>query len=325
MADVTMRAVWNRPGLFILPPSHPELGSNLFGLADLIEDPVGSHLYPFVAVGTTAPALTPTPEAGGRAPFVDVLIDTIPDGVDRITVWRQHDQRWMPVRSALGVRNVGAWTGRDYEAGFDRTLTYRVQYYQEDGTTLGFSDIATVTLPGPGGIWAWLHDPLDPTQSMKLRMLDTFAGQLSRPMPGDVANTLGQSAAVALPGTRHGLEGVALDVFTDSRSDGEQLDRMISGYDDLALGILCFRTPPETWLPGALFAFVDPKMEPVRGHRYWARWRLTGTECVPPVPAVVTPDITYDDFNQGYSTYAEFNAAYSSYLEAQRDTSVAGG
>ena len=142
-----LRGVWNRPSLFLLPPSHSEQYPYLFGLGDLVEDPEGSGLYPFAEIGATIPVLTAHP-GNGKAPYVDVFIDIVPDGVDRLTVWRQQDQRWMPVRGAVGVRNVGAWSGHDFEAGFDRTLTYRVQYYQEDGTAVGFSDVATIELPG---------------------------------------------------------------------------------------------------------------------------------------------------------------------------------
>jgi hypothetical protein len=267
----------------------------------------------------TGPIVTPNIE---DIPFVDVLVDSVPAGVDRLTVLRQQDGRWMPVRSGVSVRNVGAWTGRDYEAGFDRTLTYRVQYFTEDGTSVGFSDVASTELTGTSPGHVWVHDPLDPAGSMLLMMLDGFGRSLSRPTPGTLSRPLGRSVPVVLPGTRAGLQDVTLDVLTETRDQGRQFVGMVGGYDDDSLSVLCFRAPVATWLPGALFVFVDVVANPL-GAGDSVRWSVSGTEVQPPVGSVVAATLTYGDFEAAYSTYAEFESAYASYLDAERDYSVA--
>lgn len=128
-----------------------------------------------------------------------------------------------------------------------------------------------------------------------------------------------------MPGTRGGVDSVKLDVLTQTRSEGETFDRMIGGYDDPALGILCFRAPQRTWLPGALFAFVAAILNPLGNDGTVVEWTVTGSETQPPVPAVVTPDITYAAFESAYGSYAEFESAYASYIEAQRDYSIVEG
>lgn len=260
--------------------------------------------------------------SGSPAPFVDIVVDDLPPGTERLTVWRTVKGRRFAVRGMYDVLAAGGAAARDYEAPFGVQSSYQVEYLATGGMPIGFSDPATTILPNIESGWAWWHNPLDPSSAVKVRLLGTTAQEIVRETPGASLQIPGRSVGLTLPGTRSGVKGVVLDCVTLSREESDRFDALFGGYDDEgALSIVCVRTNPETWLPPTLFAFVgSPTLRPKGAD--WAEWGITGDETTPPTPAVITPLLTYQDFTDFYPTYAAFTAAYPDYLTASRDYSI---
>jgi hypothetical protein len=269
--------------------------------------------------------VTLTPSWSSRpAPFVEILVDGIPAGVDSFTVYRKVGGRTFPVRGMVKALAAGGASQRDYEAPFNVRMTYLAEWFT-DGLSVGFSEPVTTTLYGLEEVWAWFHNPLDPQSSVKVRLLLGAAAQIVRNTDGTVLSIPGRSVGLTLPGTRGGVKQVVLDCYTDTKEDTEKFDALFGGYDDDALSIVCVRALPETWLPPTLFAFVaSPVKRPLGNQGQRATWGVTGDETVPPAPAFITPLLTYQHFTDFYAAYDQFTAAYPTYLDASRDYSIVG-
>lgn len=320
------RAVYGEPDLYVTNDTISEdpPGSGLYTTGVMVEDPPGSGLYTFDALSATQTVVTPFP-TGSPSPFIDVLVDVIPDGVIRVTVWRVVGRRRFKVRGLVNVLATGGVSGRDYEAPFDVESVYQVEYFDAAGLTLGFSDTASATLTGLAVNEAIFHDPLDPASAVRVTMMSGAARSIVRGTDSDVARVPGRSVGLVFPGTRSGVQGVVLDCYTATRADGVRFDALFGGYDSDALSIVCVRTKPELWLPPTLFAFVgSPTLQPIASDGERVKWVLTGDETVPPTPAVITPLLTYDDFTAFYASYDAFTNAYPDYLTASRDYTVKG-
>lgn len=274
-------------------------------------------------------SVTAVPETEFDAPFVDVLVSEFPVGTVSLSVRRTAGGRTFPVRGLTRSTAAGAASVRDYEAGLDVASTYRTEFFDVEGLSIGFDSPVTVTLASVADVWgdsvAWFHDPLDPSTSVKVSLLGGAGHGISRPIPADVGFVSGRSVGVVFPGTRQGVQRLTLDCVTESREDGDRFDALFGRYDSDALGVVCVRTRPRTRFPSTLFAFVGSPVGQARDYDSWAlNWFMEGDEVVPPVPAVVVPLLTYADFTAYYATYQDFTDSYPDYITATRDYSVKG-
>lgn len=261
--------------------------------------------------------------SGSPAPFVDVLVEDLPAGTERFTVWRVAAGRRFKVRSLVNVDAVDGGTARDFEAPFGVESGYQVELFDVNGNTSGYSDMAYATLTGLGENEAWLHDPLDPAGSLKVLVVAGTAKTLRRDASMDVLQVPSRSVGIGFPSTRGGV-AAPLVCATQTRADGESFDALFGGYDSDALSIVCVRSRKETWLPPTLFAFGVPELAPFGFDGETVVWSVPLQEVAPPTPAVVTPLLTYDHFTAYYATYDDFTAAYPDYITASRDYSLAG-
>lgn len=274
----------------------------------------------------TTVTLDPQP-AGTPAPFVDILAESFGVGVATVTVWRGAEGRQFRVRGLVNVSASGTVSTRDFEAPFDVELSYRVQHFDALGNFMFWSTPVTTTLVGESR-YAWFHNPLDPSTSLRLLMLNGVAGSLVRPLDAEVLRIQGRSVGVTMFGARKGVQGVVLDCMTETLGDAHLFDSMFGGYDDTeTVPILCIRATLEMRLPPTLFALVGaPQQLPFDATQggETTRWGLQGDEVAPPAEAIITSLLGYDDFTAFYADYAAFTAAYTDYREAQRDYSIAG-
>jgi len=261
------------------------------------------------------------------APFVDVLVSGFPVGTDSFTVRRASGGRSFPVRGLAQGRAAGAASVRDYEAGIGVLSSYRTEFFDVEGLSLGFDSPVEVMLPAVSDVWgdsvAWFHDPLDPSTSVRVSLSGGAGHPISRPIGGDVVYPQGRSLGVVFPGTRQGVRRLTLDCVTESDVDGARFDALFGGYDSDALGIVCVRARPRTRFPSPLFAFIGEPVSQARDYDSWAlNWALEGDEVSPPVPAIVVPLLTYQDHTDFYATYQEFTDAYPDYITGTRDYTV---
>ncbi len=275
----------------------------------------------------TTLTLTPQP-IGSPAPYVDVLASAITAGVSRVTVWRTVKGRQYKVRGLVNVSAGGTVTTRDFEAPRDVLISYRVQHLDALGNFISWSDTATTTLPDVDG-YTWFHNPLDPTTSVRLRMLAPTPGALTKPLDAEILRVLGRSLGVGFFGARGGFSNINLTALTETIEDADRFDALFGGYDDVnTVPILCVRTPSAMRLPPTLFALVGKPeqvaLQPwIRGE--WSAWQMAGDEISPPPEAIITALLDYADFSAFYSGgYNVFKAAYLDYEQAMRDYTIAG-
>ncbi len=256
-------------------------------------------------------------------PFIDVLADGFPAEATTATLWRTAKGREFKVRGLVGVSTSGAVTVRDYEAPFGVVSSYRAQQFDAAGNFLSWSSPVSITLPLPPVNTAWVHNPLDPSTSVRVTMLDSAAQTLSRPNDLEVLVVPGRSVGLTLSSTRRGLVGVVLDCYTATAADADLFEALFGDYDDDTIPIICVRTRPEMRLPPTLFVAVgSPAQSPTKVGG--ALWGVSGDEVSPPISGFITALLDYADFTAFYADYAAFTAAYTDYTEATRDYSIAG-
>ena len=267
---------------------------------------------------------------GVPAPYVSVAVDDHPEASARCTVWRTHGGRSFRVRGLVKVSTAGLVSGLDTEALFAES-SYRVEYFDESGIFLEWSETEEVTLSGLEPGWAWMHDPFDPATSLKVRFEWSTAAEIMRSTPSDRVRQPSRSVGIAFAGTRSGVEGLVLDVWTPSFADADRLDAMLGLYDVPGPSILCVRTNRQMRIPATLFAEVPKSLYRPYGARRGSEhgdWSMAVDEVAPPVEAVIRALLDYADFEAYYTDaggdYAAFTAAYADYAQAQVDYSIAG-
>lgn len=280
---------------------------------------------------STTITLAPGIDSVGR-PYMDVLVGSFDAGVAFATVYRTVKGRQFQVRGLFQVPTTGIVTTQDYEAPFGVAAAYQVQQYDSSMNPVSLSAIATATVPRLSSpLYAWIHNPLDPSTAVRVWMMSQVAQQLSRPSTIETFQIPGRSVGVALHSTRGGLTGAVLDCYCETDADVDKFDALFGAYDSDQSPILCIRTDPDLRLPPTLFAVVaspvqNPFTDDAAGGGWWT---LTGDETSPPVSAFVVALLSYADFTAFYGStgtddYAAFTAAYVDYATAQRDYSIEG-
>lgn len=264
---------------------------------------------------------------GTPAPYVDIIVDDFPVGVSTVTVWRTAKNRAFRVRGLVNVSTAGVVTIRDFEAPWGVELSYRAEQFDSSGNFVSWSDAETITLTAPDVDVAWLHNPFDPSTSVRVDVTIGAARDVVRPNNAELFRPKGRSAPIVISDTRSGVTGVLLTVTTVTLNDADKIDDLFGGYDDGTVPIIVIRTHPLFRLPQPFFAYCDqPRMlaAATRAGGEFVDFELTADEVAPPVEASVTALLDYADFTAAYADYAAFTAAYADYAEATRDYSIAG-
>jgi hypothetical protein len=271
-----------------------------------------------------APVITQLGGIGNDPPYVEVLFNSFAVGTQTVTVFRLADGREYKVRDAIAAATAGSLTRLDYELPPMIPVTYRAQMFDADGLPLGFTDTATVTVNNTD---TWVHNPLDPSTSIRVRFTDEAASVLRRPTPGETFWPEGRTVGVLISGQRQGLRGVNLSFTTETFADADKFQAMLGAYDSRTVPVLCFRTPPPMRIPRPLFAAVDDAGELDVAVPYGFEeldWAIAADEVAPPTPALVVPLLTNADLNAFYATNAALNSDNLTGLAVNRRYDLAG-
>lgn len=270
------------------------------------------------------PELIPVPVMA-PVPHVEITVDTVVPGTVTATLYRIADNRTMRVRGLVNVPAAGGFGGIDTEAPFQQAVSYRAEYFDANGTSLGFGETSDTYLDFAGTV---IHQPIDPARGASVLLEQGAAKSLSRPFEGEVIKPIGRSVPVYIGTGRSGLEDVKLDCITLTASDAALMASVFGGYDgDEQLPVVCFRSSLPTGLPAVLFMVVPkPAAEPYAWSNYDEAviWRLSGQEVAPPVEGVVRPLLTYSSLEDSYGSYADIEGGYLTYLDAETDFDLAG-
>lgn len=279
-----------------------------------------------------APVLSP---ASDDAPCarVDVLLESLPVGTVKVTVWRTYEAREAKVSGAIGIVVSGVVSVIDYEVPLDVDLSYRVQFFGASGGELGWSDSATTRVVSPhwgdGLERILIHNPLDPRSAVWVTPGAGFAAVVSRPTPGETRWGHGSRLGMVQSSTRRGITGVPLDVVTDTFEAGNRFDELFGTPDTPRLPILCVRIPGSlrfTRLPVMWFAAVleQPSYPDMEMGTETVVWRLVADQVDRPVPTLVIPVLRRIDVAAYYPSRQAVLDANPTRLSVARRFEIAG-
>lgn len=274
-----------------------------------------------------APILTFQPASDSGPPRVEVLFTSLHPLARSVTVFRLADRREYKVRGAVRAVTAGQFSRVDNEVPFGVSATYRAEMFDEAGVSLGFTDSASIKVDEPG---TWLHNPLDPSGSVRVEFRDNAARDLSRPAEGNMFFPMGRRVGVVVGGQRRGLAGVQLDVIVDDVSSADRVQQMLGDYQSTTVPVLCFRVGAfdRVRLPKPFFASVfdlrEQDLTYVLGGSQIA-FEIQGDEVAPPTPALFISLLTRADVNAFYETRADVDAYNLTRLSVARNYSIGDG
>ena len=259
-------------------------------------------------------------------PKVEVLLSGLSGSVARVTAYRFSGGRELRVSGIIDVPVAGAGTWVDHEVPAQQA-TYRVEYFNSSGVSLGFSESVTVTL-GFSGVW--MHNPFAPDGGVRVDLMDTALQELSRPVPGRVVHPRGRRVGVMVSGPRHGLSGAVFDVTSHDLGTADRIQAFLGDYTTTTVPVICIRAGVDhagLRIPSPLFLGVldiaEEGMDVFWGGE-WTRQRIQGDEVSRPAPGLFVPLLTRADLNAYYASRSAMNADNLTRLGINRRYDLAG-
>ena len=262
-------------------------------------------------------SLLPTITSTNVPPSAQINFDSanLNAAVSTITAYRTVDGITTTVRSAIRLFATGGVSFIDHEIPIGVPVTYQVQQYNSSGTALGYTDPAVITVPTPGPLVAWVTDPLDATQAVRVILSDAAGRRPSRPVPGTL-HRIGRRT-VALVGQRGLMEQLNMDFYTETEADRDAIDALL----DQSGGLLLIRTAPPVpvprllyvWAPNAVPEDFDPTGEE------GTIWTNTVDEVSPAEGPLVRGAATWQLYMDAFPTWGDMDAAYTTWLDAMKN------
>lgn len=279
----------------------------------------------FTVYPIDGPVLTPVIDAA-PVPSVRVLLEQVDPATSVVNLYRIADGRTTLVRGGVRKYAVGGTTVIDWEAPFGIPITYRAEMFSDAAGTqsLGFTDGSTTTLDVHD---TWLHQPLNPSLSVRALRLQGTAAERVRIAPGNLVYTQGDEAATWVGGRRRGLFGLDWDLLVDSTVDADRMQELFGANGSSQNAVLCVRTPPPMRVPRTLFLAVAELREidvDIAFGGESTRFTFSGTEARPPAPGLVAATLRRMDVDVTYPTRAQRAAAYATRLARDSDYTLAG-
>ena len=275
-----------------------------------------------------APGSTGAPFEGGDP---GTLMVDVPEGTDRVTVWRRCRGRALKVRGAVDRAFMESVSLLDFEAGFDATSTYELECFA-GGLPVGRVTLGSVVLPGPADKFATVvQQPLNPALNVVLEETDVHVPSVERVAPGASVDVMGRSyPTLVSAGPRGGVTGAELVFAAKDRATADAVWATLGDEDRPQLPVWLVRSR-HPLLPPVFFTDAFSLRESgvdlhVGGSQ--SAFSLTATEVAPPAPALVVSPLTYTDLAAVFPTYsgmAEALPTYSGWASAYEYAGAAGG
>lgn len=283
------------------------------------------HVYPYDRIPDGGGGFLPVEP--GAVPHTVIEVDDLDPGVSFITLWRDDGTSWVRVRGAVMAAVVGAWSGVDWECGFNRETAYRVELHDSAGTSMGFGDQATVTVASE---WTWIHSHLAPRDGVRVQATDKAMAELDRPHDADLVYARGRPYGVAVGSGRRGLSGMNFELITESLEQADRVQALLGSPESPLPPVLCIRKgknelhariPPtlHLYVPTIIEADFDIKLGGESAVQV-----MSGSQAEPPAPALGVPLLTRADLSAAYATRAARSADNISRAAASRRWDLAG-
>jgi hypothetical protein len=255
---------------------------------------------------TLTPFTDPNP-----SPRVRIDVTGLPADAD-VTIHRYADET-ATVMGAVKVFGGGSFTVVDYLAPTGVIVTYLAEWFDPtSGASLGLSAGASLILPAESD-FAWVSDPLQPGNAVRVTIADVFADKLTRSRSVQLHRV--GNRTVALMGSQGKLLSVNLRCYTDA-ADTDMLRKIVGA------GIVCIRTAPPVALPRVLtgvLASADEVGFDIRFGGDTTVWDVTGDEISPLELDIAVPVVTWQNYIDAFPTWADFNAAYLTWFDAMQN------
>lgn len=262
---------------------------------------------------TYEPVLTPSVDMA-PCPRVQVDFDTLHPDTATVTVYQRSDVD-RTVMDAIRAFAAGGFTVTDYLPPLGVEISYDAVMFDVDGQTLGTTGATTVSLPWVDQSMAVFTDPLDPSTSALVEIVNDFAEKASRSR----AQSLYQvgDRTVVLSGQNSLLQGVNLHSQVQTIDDTKALRNV------LARPLTAVRSGPAAANIPRVFLTAIPSWDEVpvdvQWGGGWTKFEMSGDEISQGRVSIVVPVSTYQVYEDAFPTYGDFTAAYTSYLDAQKN------
>lgn len=272
------------------------------------------------------PTLNVRPATSVLPPQVEVFFPAFEVGTVRVTVTRTVGDRSAEVRGAVRVGTAGSLSRIDRELAFGVPMSYRAEMFDADGDSLGFTDIASVTVFERR---SFMFNPLFPDGAVAVEFAPSAADSIERPTPHEVSYPMGRRVGVILSQPRLGVVGVRLDVVTASLADADRVSALVGGYTGSVPPVVCVLLGDDVRmrLPRPFYAGIRSLVEQQVSYRFGGEeinHLITADEVSPPVPSLFIPLLTNADIDVSFETNADIDAGNTSNGELNRRYDLAG-
>lgn len=270
---------------------------------------------------TTPPAPTVTSYGlGPPSPYVEIVMSPIPPDAWTWTVWRNaQGQPRTAVRGAFQSLAAAGYA-TDFEAPFDRLITYTIETADALGEPSELSPPSTpVVLSSPDMLW--LSDPLNPSSAEPISLvgsdgsvlLNTSLAEITYGGRSTILPITGSALPVASSDVRIAPAGVEFVILTPTLGGSAHLRELLTqAAPFLARGpaLLAF-------LSGAAYMAADDVVEhPYRDGA--SVWSFAADTVRAPTSAVIVEPRTWDDVLDEAGTWNDVLANNATWLDVLR-------
>jgi hypothetical protein len=273
------------------------------------------------------PAMTCDPILDDPCPRVRVTVTGLTVGDHVVSVWRTADGERAPVRGARNITVVDSFFAEDFEAPFNRALTYELEIISgpDAGTPTLFFDTELMSERG------FIQDPFNPATAVPVHGVkapngeayfrsNTFAS-MAYTAGASLFPIMGAARPVSIGGTRQAAANIPISMSTRAEAENVRLRDLVRSAVHLVI-----RPLPEwgDYVPGTatyLAETVEEQPVDVAWGGSLSRWETSGTIVRPSSARIVIALWTYQDVAEIFATYDQKQSAATgySYLEDQKN------
>jgi hypothetical protein len=244
-------------------------------------------------------------------PAVELLVDAMPAGTSKVTIWRTFDGERSVLRDADGSRTGGALARpyTDWEVPLGKATVYQVYAYNTAGAVLGSAQSTPVTVAATS---AWISDPLAPGTACAVSPINESFETISHDVQGDIASVIESGLPVAVMGAMGVASSVPLLLNAPTPLIGLMIRTVLRSGP-----VFLLRLPPldhPVQLPALAYIAATGGYDDVRVYDH--DW-ISVKGCVvvaPPISPVVLAARTYGDVRDEASTYGDVQLQHATYL-----------
>lgn len=256
------------------------------------------------------PALQPYTDKA-PAPRVVVNVTSVRSGTVTATLHRMYDNVDEIVPGADGVAAAGGFVRTDYFPPFNTPISYRVEMFDVNGASLGFSDAEATTVEVPDST-CWISSPFNPQLAVQVELDDEASSNLRTDVNAQTHNIGGRR--IVISDSVYGYVSIPMSFWVDTVADADAVEAVFAD----GLGLSVIRVAPPMQVPRVLYAFGVPNRQEVNlpGGVEDTFFDLSVDEASAPSTALLAAVLTYARYTNNLPSYGAFRSQYGTYRDA---------